>query len=505
MTQKNEDFDIVITGGRVMDPETGLDAVRNIGVLGDKIARITEDEIQGRETIDARNHIVAPGFIDMHNHNAGVPFGEKAALRDGVTTPMELEAGVYPVSDWYERLEGKCRTNYGASVGTLPVREHVFNPEYTTQFAGDAVYDLMAAPEKAHTSMKWSTQVATAGELKRIEQYLEEGLKQGAIGIGHTPGYMVAGVTQEEAIICQKLVGKYKQSVYIHCRFSGQRPPASGILGFMEQMAPQLSYGGGIVFQHMTAQALADTPQALELFDAAREKGIPALAEVYPYDFGGTIVAADYLHPDNYGPNMGREYKDIIETATGTPLTRQRYEQLVKTAPGTNVLFYNATEDTVLAALAHPTSVLGSDAFPFVMKTDGSCVLDWEVPFEAVNGHPRAAGAHAKLLRWVREKKVNIPLMLAVSKMTYMIARYLQDNGVPQMADKGRLQEGKDADITIFDPENVQDNSTIENGGLPSTGIPHVLVNGTVVVRNSENVNNVFPGRPVFGSEKSDQ
>jgi len=503
MEESKNLYDLVIVNGRIMDPETDLDTISNLGITGGKIVAISEQPLTGKETIDASGHVVAPGFIDSHNHNAGVPFGEKLALRDGVTSPMELEAGVYPVKDWYARLEGKCRTNYGASVGTLPVREHVFNPAYTTQFAGDAVYDLMAAPEQAHTSMKWSTQVANADELKRIEACLEEGLQQGAIGIGHTPGYMVAGVTQEEAIICQKLVGKYKQSVYIHCRFSGQRPPTSGILGFLEQMAPQVAYGGGIVFQHMTAQALADTPQALELFDAAQAKGISALAEVYPYDFGGSIVAADYLHPDNYGPNMGRDYKDITETATGKPLTKERYEELVKTAPGTNIMFKNATEDTVCAALTHPTSVLGSDAFPYVMKTDGSAVLDWDIPFDAVNGHPRGAGAHAKLLRWVREGKVNIPLMLGISKMTYMIARYLEDNGVPQMANKGRIQVGKDADITIFDPDKVQDNSTMQDGGLPSTGIPYVIVNGTVVVRESENVNDVFPGKPIFGAEKA--
>ncbi len=107
------------------------------------------------------------------------------------------------------------------------------------------------------------------------------------------------------------------------------------------------------------------------------------------------------------------------------------------------------------------------------------------------------------MLRWVREGIVKIPLMLGISKMTYMIARYLEDNGVPQMADKGRIQVGKDADITIFDPETVQDNSTMQDGGLPSTGIPYVLVNGTVVVGDSENVSDVFPGKPIFGAEKS--
>lgn len=91
------EYDLVILNGRVMDPETKLDAVRNVGVKNGKIAVITKDKIKGNETIDAENHVVAPGFIDMHDHNTAAPFGQKLALRDGVTTPMELEAGIYPV------------------------------------------------------------------------------------------------------------------------------------------------------------------------------------------------------------------------------------------------------------------------------------------------------------------------------------------------------------------------------------------------------------------------
>ncbi len=153
-------YDLVITGGRVIDPETGLDAVRNVGIKGGKIAAVTEKGIQGQETIDAKGHVVAPGFIDMHHHNSGVPFGEKLALRDGVTTPLELEAGVYPVDEWYAALKGKCRTNYGASAGTNVVREHIFNPSYKTKFAGDWIYDAMGDPKNTHFSMKWSTQIA---------------------------------------------------------------------------------------------------------------------------------------------------------------------------------------------------------------------------------------------------------------------------------------------------------------------------------------------------------
>jgi len=236
------------------------------------------------------------------------------------------------------------------------------------------------------------------------------------------------------------------------------------------------------------------------LIDDAREKGVQVLAEIYPYNFGGTIVGADYLHPDNYQTNMGRNYENIIEQSDMKPLTKERYEELVANAPGTSVMFYNATEETVHQALAHPGTVLGSDAFPYTVRESGDVALDWDTPFDAVNGHPRGAGSHARLLRWAREKTVDISIDLAVSKMTYMIADFLEANGVPQMSKKGRIQEGADADITVFDPETVSDNSTMNDGGLPSTGIPYVVVNGTVVVKNSEVLKDVFPGKPIKGN-----
>jgi N-acyl-D-aspartate/D-glutamate deacylase len=134
----------------------------------------------------------------------------------------------------------------------------------------------------------------------------------------------------------------------------------------------------------------------------------------------------------------------------------------------------------------------------------GNFAYDWDTPYEGVNGHPRAAGTHGKLLRMVREEKDFIPLMLALSKVAYMPAKFMQDNGVEQMQQKGRMQVGADADITIFDPATVTDNSTMKANALPTTGIPYVLVNGTVVVKDSQVLKGVYPGKAVRAQQKQE-
>ena len=490
-----QDYDLVILKGRVMDPETNLDAVRNVGVRNGKIAVITEDAISGTETIDAKDHVVAPGFIDTHVHIVDHPFGQKLMLRDGVTTPLDLEVGAFPVDRFYDQMKGRSQTNYGASVSTIGIREKVFNPKYDSK-TGIVTTDIFAKDEHSFVDMKWSASVPTERQIDEINALIEQGLKQGALGVGAPVGYMVAGVTSQETASWQRLAAKYGKATFLHGRFSSQQAPTTGILGFEELLANVGVYGGGLMLQHMHQQALAQTEDALKLVDDARKRGLSVIAEIYPYNFGATIVGADYLRPDNYGPNMGRSYKDIIETATLKPLTKERYEELVKSNPGTSVMFYGATEQDMLKALAHPATTVGSDAFPMTVSKTGKMAVDWDLAYEDVQGHPRAAGTHSIVLRMVREKKL-MPLMTAIAKMSYLPAKFLEENGVAQMANKGRIKVGADADITVFDPETVRDNSTIKQGALPATGIPYVIVMGTIVVKDSKVQKDVFPGKPV--------
>src|SRR5579863_8030069 len=114
-------YDVVIANGRVMDPESGLDAVRNVGISGGKIRAISAEALQGKTTMDAKGLVVAPGFIDLHEHGQQ-PRNYQFQAHDGVTTSLELEAGTADVAGWYAKREGKSLINYGVSIGHIPVR-----------------------------------------------------------------------------------------------------------------------------------------------------------------------------------------------------------------------------------------------------------------------------------------------------------------------------------------------------------------------------------------------
>ena len=420
-------YDLVITGGRVLDPESQLDAPRNVGVRDEKIAAVTGEAITGDQTVDAGGHVVCPGFIDGHVHVVDSPLGQKARLRDGVTTVLDLEVGAFPVNTWYDNLEGNSQANYGAVVSVPSARTAVFHPDYKNQTGkmksktGNIVSDLFTG---ISLGFEWSNKVASTEEIGAILAIVEEGLEQGALGIGPPSAYMVAGFTSQEAIGMAKLAGKFGRFLHVHTRFSSQQPPTTGILAIEEQLAGTATYGGGLIVAHMSAQTLNLTAAALELIDDARSRGIQIIAEIYPYNFGaaGNGVAADYLDPENYQRNMGRGYSDIIDTQTGQPLDKATYDEMVKDDPNHPVLFYNATEEDMENAIAHPTAIVGSDAFPFTDPKTGRMVASWDAPWESVNGHPRTTGTCAKVLRMSREKSL-LTLMPAVGKMSYPICQ----------------------------------------------------------------------------------
>ena len=200
MTGSGRQYDIVITGGRVIDPETGLDAIRNVAIEGDRIVAISEFPLAGDVVIDATGHVVSPGFIDLHSHGQNIGDYRMQVIQ-GVTTALELESGIVPVSDWYEDQATKnLPMNYGASAGWTHSRIATFSdtdPLATAAFFTDA---------QGRTD--WKQDIASAEQSERIMSLLEQGLKDGALGIGINAGY-APGFGHKEYYALAELAKKY--------------------------------------------------------------------------------------------------------------------------------------------------------------------------------------------------------------------------------------------------------------------------------------------------------
>ena len=476
-------FDLVIRNGRVMDPETGFDAVANVGINNGFITEITTEDIEGARTIDATGHVVAPGFIDFHVHGQD-PYGFRLLARDGVTTPLELEMGGYPIDEFYAYWKPQALLNYGTSVSHAWARLQVLDK---LDAGGRTVYS--GAVEKAFKDgQQWKTKIYDPKDEPVVLKAVEAGLEQGGLGIAFPLGYYTV-VGSPVVMAVAGLANKHRTFITSHVRYLAQTEP-SGYLAMEELLAVAEQNDVPLYLFHVPSNCLALTKQCLDMIDAARARGQKVVGEFYPYNYAGTYVDADYLKP-GYQARLGIQAKDVIETATGKPLTDERFNQLRKEDPRRDLLMYTMKDEYIMEAMKRPGTVVGSDAMPYLFK-DGM-TGDWDKPFGLGNGHARGAGTHAKILRMVRETGA-ISLMEAIRKMSYGPASFIEDY-VPQMKVRGRIQAGAVADITIFDPKTVTDHSTpkIGENSLPSTGIPYVIVHGTVVVDNSV-VQKVTPG-----------
>ena len=487
------DYDVVILNGRVMDPETQFDGVRNVGVKDGKIATITKKKITGAETIDATGLVVAPGFIDTHSHSAGSEWGVKVQLRDGVTSQMDTELGSINVAGWYDEKKGKWRANYGTVAAHEIQRMRVLDK---MTFSGplDAwkITEFRAGSYKENNIPDWAVTPANLEQLNDILQGLDNELRDGALGIGSTLGYMGDGVTTFEMWNAQKVAANYDRLFAAHVRFQGNtRPPTEGTMGGLEQIANGMALNQPTLLSHNNNYGWWELEERLQLF---RAQGFNTWSEYYPYTAGSTTIGAEFLKPDKIGL-AGMSYERMYNPQTGKFMSREEYDKIVAKDPGFIIVaFIDAREAWLPMWLRTPHMVVGSDAMPPV-DADGN-YLTGDDPYEKYSGHPRTAGSFATVLRMAREN--DVALMHTLSQTSYWSAKHLGDAGIEAMKVRGRMQVGMVADITIFDPENVTERSTYKAGenGLPSAGIPYVLVSGTIVVKDSK-VQNVYPGQPI--------
>lgn len=451
--------DLVIRGGRVMDPESGLDAIRDVAVDGGRITAIVDGSLRGHRTIDARGLVVAPGFIDLHAHGQDA---ENYALRaaDGVTTALELEVGTGDVARFYAEREGKALVNFGASIGHIPTRMAVM---------GDAAAFLPPATAKA------ATVPASEAQLEEVKRGIRAGLEQGALAVGIGIQYTPAASRQEILEVFRE-AATGGAPVHVHMRHSGTKEPLHSTTALQEVLANAAITGAPLHVVHLHSTSVAFTERHLRMIEEARARGLDVTTECYPYTAGMTDISSG-VFDEGWREALGIDFGDLLWAATGERLTAETFAARRQT--GGMVAIFSIPEAAVRAAVAHPLVIVASDAVMAKGK-----------------GHPRSAGTNARLLGvYVREQKA-LPLMEAIRKVTLMPARRLEKRA-PAFRDKGRVRVDADADLTLFDPERVRDGSTWTSPTLPPEGIPYVIVGGVPIVSKGRIVPNAWPGQGV--------
>lgn len=472
MTTPQHRYDVVLAGGRVMDPETGLDAVRNVGIEGDRIAAISENPLAGEITVDATGLVVSPGFIDLHAHGQTARANEFQA-RDGVTTALELEDGVPDIELFLAARRDEAVLNYGATISHGSSRAWVMPQHAEAVQAGMRAY---ASGDENAFLEAWTQLGAAnyerlpAGDYPLLHGRLRQGLAEGALGVGMAHQYF-PGATHAEVFSVFQFAGDIGVPIFTHVR-------DMGISAMQEVVANAVATGAPLHIVHLNSSSLGDIETNLALIGGARAHGIDVTTEAYPYTAASTALESA-LFDAGWDERLQISYGDLQWQDTGERLTEETFRRY--RAQGGIVIIHMMKPEWIAAALSSPFVMVASDGMPY-----------------APGAHPRSAGTFSRVLgRYVREQGL-MSLMDGLAKMTLMPARRLEIIA-PAMSRKGRLQVGADADVTVFDLQRIVDTATFESGPAYSDGVRHVLVNGTFVVRDGATVDGARPGRAILG------
>ena len=472
-------FDIVILNGSVMDPASGLDAPRNVGIVGNRIAVVAEGEITGTEVIDAAGLIVAPGFIDTHTHGIDL-YAQKLYVRDGVTSAGDLEHGSLDVAEYFDKYEGNALINHFTGASHEFVRHKVMDRTNPASWESTYLYPNRSLAGEDGSS-EWAERLPTEAELEEMRQELAKELEAGALTISTLIGYYDRFAKTSELWELQKLAHSYGKGFSGHFRMLPHgAPPVEFIMGYKEAMANAVALGQPLLMSHNNNNGWQELH---EMVESARAQGLLIWDEQYPYAAGAPNVGAPPISLENLKSWGMTPEENIFSPKLNRFMTTDEYVKAREETPEEIVIWYARSKDWPAQFCATPGMTIGNDSFS-TLNSDGTSI-PVETPFEDFVGHPRGAGSRATCFQFARE--LDIPLMLVVNNASTMSAKMLCKSGVEQMCERGRVQAGMIADLTLFDPQIITPNSDYAPGkqGLPTTGIPYVLVNGAVIVRDS--------------------
>lgn len=479
--------DLVIRGGRVMDPDSRLDTVLDIGIDGSQIVALSVTPLNGRRVLDGAGRVVAPGWIDLHSHAQTVA-GGRLQVHDGVTTALDLEGGLSDVADHYARAATEGRAlNYGFSaswqqarmreVGGLPI---------------GALTDVLG--HFGNPAWKGS---ASRRQLDAMFAQLEQDLSDGAIGIGMLIGY-APRVDPSEYLRVSHLAADSDTATFTHARDLVEHAPDAVIDGAEEIVNAAQATGARSHYCHINSTSLWHIDRVHNLIERAQA---PITTEAYPYGAASTAISADFLAPERLHEHRLTP-QQIIYTPTGEPVTDARQlAELRQHHPGAVVLVHYLDEGdpgdrgVLERALTFPGAVVGSDAMPLAWTEAVADPYAWPPP-RSLTVHPRGAGTFSRFLRRYVRELGSVSLMEAIERCSLGPARVLEPY-VPSMRRKGRLQVGCDADLVVFDPDTVTDTATYRRGTLPSRGYAYVIVQGAVAVEHDRLDPAVLAGRPI--------
>lgn len=467
-------YDLVLEGGRVIDPETKLDAIRNVGIQNGRIMMISSESLQGKETVNVRGKVVSPGFIDLHVHGMS-NVEQEYQLHDGVTTALELEWGMEHTGAWYESRKGNALIHFGASV-CWPFERMKAMERYQSN-----VDELLVQVKNKKASRQNFAHIAgpsfledqTSEEMAQTLSNIKSTLEEGAIGIGVPIGYL-PGTKPTEMYSVFEMAGQVDALVYSHTR-------EPNILSIQEVIANATLTGAPLHIVHINSMSLGLIGFALDMVSDAANNGFDITTELYPYTAASTGLLTAMFN-EGWQQRLDIDYKDLQLASTGERLTKETFERHRRT--NQYVIMHMMKPEWIAKGIAEPGVIIGSDGMPY-----------------SKFAHPRTAGTFSRVLgKYVREDQV-LDLNTAIEKMTLLPAKRLEEIA-PMMRFKGRIQVGADADITVFDPNTIIDKATFEGGLAFSSGIEYVLVNGIFILKNGQTVPNVFPGQGVYGKFK---